>query len=134
MRIGLLKNWANADFSIDYYDQALDALSSTECFIMINDEDSDDDKLDPEANQAINIADSESDASDSYFKDSSEISRNTKLYMNGETIKNLKKEKLKMKYFYFEKNWLKKFSRLVIPLELLCFGKKILACFQIYSN
>ena len=90
--------------------------------LMINDGDCDDDKSDPEANQASNFADVESDVSDSYFKDSSEISKNTK------QKKILKKEKLKMKYFYFEKNWWKKFSRLEIPLNILIFGKKILTC------
>jgi hypothetical protein len=45
---------------------------------MINDGECDDNKSDTEASQASNFADVESDVSHSYFKDSSEISKNTK--------------------------------------------------------
>ena len=103
MRIALLKNWANDDFSKNYYDQALDALSSSECLIMIIDEDCDDDKLYPEANQVSSLADVESDASDSYFKDSSETCKNLKISIDGETKKKLKKREIKNEIFLFRK-------------------------------
>ena len=85
LRIGLLKNWVNADFSEDYFEIGMKALSSDQCLYLIIEKKDGDSDFDTEDSSACENTDDfdpnivgGSQSSNSYFNHSDKIKSNKK--------------------------------------------------------